>query len=251
MPPGLLSQYDEQQPGQPQPMQDQQQSDSAQQGNARQQQEPELEPNEQKAQQQESSLTNKDKVQLSPAQQAQFQAYSDNATIMIWNEKTQPAILQSLQSQKDPMADIAVTANIVNSKLQSAAEKHGEQLTEITLFLGAAHIVSELNVLAEAAGIFALSNAQRLESFRQTLQKYFTDGLNNGTIDPVKLQQEIEPLMSPEQRQAGMQAMKENGISQTAPPTKPGAWRPPPQQQPQQGTPQQGMQPPQGLLGGQ
>lgn len=194
--------------------------------------------NPEQVEQVEDSLVNEDAAEISPAQQMQIDAYSDNATLVIFSKESQDAILQSLQTGQNPMDAVAKTANIINKRLQSSLEKEGEKMTEISLVLGAAHLVSELIVLGEAAGLFTMTPEQRLESFRQTLMQYFAAGLKDGSIDPVELQKTIEPLMNQEQRQAGQEFADKSGIMKT-PPANSGMFR---------GNQQQGQR--QGILGG-
>jgi len=177
------------------------------------------------------SIINEDAAEISPAQQMQIDAYSDNATLVVFSAESQDAILQSLQTGQNPMDAVAKTANIINKRLQESLSKEGEQMTEITLCLGAAHLVSELIVLAEAAKLFTLTPEQRLEAFRQTLMQYFAAGLKDGSIDPVELQKTIEPLMNQDQRQAGQEFADKSGIMKT-PPANSGMYRG--NQQPQQ-----------------
>jgi len=191
------------------------------------------------ASQVESELVNEDKVQISPEQQMQIDEYSDNATIVVFGEASQAAVLQMLQVDQNPVKSVAKAANMINQKLQGGLEDTGEKMSEVALFMGAAHLVSELVVLAEAAKLFTLSPGDRLEAFRQTLMMYFAEGLKNGTIDPVKLQQTIEPLMSREQRAFGLKNAQ--GIMKTPPVGNQRA----PQQEQAQPQPQQG-----GILGG-
>jgi len=185
------------------------------------------------------------KEQLTPEEVAQLDAYADNATNLIFSEKTQPAILQQLQARKNPVENVAYTANHVHKILFDGLTKNGESMTDKTMFLGATHVVSELHLLAEAAGLFTLSNEEKLNAFQYTLLIYFKEGMESGKIDPVELQKELEPLMTDEQRQYGMMAMSQmDDISKTAPPSgqrwatpvgkmQPGAKPQPGQQQPQ------------------
>ncbi len=196
----------------------------------------------QAAAQVEEGLVNQ--VELGPSQQMQIDAYNDNATLIVFSEESQDAILQSLQSGENPIDSVAKTANIIHKRMQSSLEKEGEKMTEITMCLGAAHLVGELITLAEAAKLFTLSNEERLEAYRHTLMQYFAAGLKDGSIDPVELQKTIEPLMSDEQRAFGEEQMNKNGIMKTPPPNS-AMFRGQPQGQPQQQAPQQG-----GILGG-
>jgi hypothetical protein len=173
-----------------------------------------------------------EEYEMSDAQESQLEAYKDNATLVIFSKKSQPAILQELQADKNPVKAIALTANDINRQLETSLEAEGEPLTEVTLCFGAAHLVKELCVLAEAAKLFTLPVEDRLEAFRQTAMKYFQDGLVDGSIDPVELQKMIEPIMTDEQRAFGQQQADASGILKTAPPS--GMARPAKQQaQPQ------------------
>ncbi len=160
----------------------------------------------------------KSDVEMGPGQEMQLEAYKDNATILIFSEKSQPAILQSLQSAENNIESLAQTAMIIHKKLEASLSGKGEKMTEITMALGAAHLVSELVVLSEAAKLFELSPEERLDAYRMALRMYFESGLKDGSIDPVKLQETVEPLMNEQQREFGNQQMEQHGISKTAPP---------------------------------
>jgi len=176
--------------------------------------------NEQESEAVEGELTDQlGEVELGPGQQAQLDAYMDNATLAVFSEKTQPGILQMLQADKNKVKAVATTAFNVHTQLESGLQQTGEKMTEITMCLGAAHLVSELVVLAKAAKLYELTPEERLEAFRHSVMKYFETGLKNGTIDPVELQKTIEHLMSREQKEYGLQQMEKSGISKTAPPS--------------------------------
>lgn len=171
-------------------------------------------------------LINEESANLSPAQEAQLEAYTDNATIAVYSEKTQPTVLQLLQSGKNHVESLSRSAFFVHQQLQQGLEKTGERMTEQTLMLGSAHLVSELVVLAEAAGLFTLSSEERLEGYRQAVQMYFREGLRifkrqgpdaPGAVDPVRLQEAVEPLLTDQQKKMGMQWADQSGISKTAP----------------------------------
>jgi hypothetical protein len=212
-----------------------------------------MQPQEAEVEQVKDELVNEDVAKLGPAQEAQLENYTDNATIAVYSEKSQPTILQLLQSEQSPVASVANTAFQVHKQLEAGLVKTGERMTEITLCLGAAHLVSELVVLAQAAKLYTLNPEERLEAFRQAAQRYFEEGFRifkeqganaMGAIDPVKFQQTIEPLLTENQRNVGMQMARENGISQTAPASGMMAMDVAQQQQPPQ------QQQPQGFLGG-
>ncbi len=198
----------------------------------------------------ESGMVNKDEVKLGPAQEAQLDAYTDNATIVVYSEKTQPTVLQLLQSKQSPVESVSNAAFTLHRQLESQINKTGERMTEITLCLGAAHLVSELIGLAEIAKLYTLNNDERLEAFRGAIKRYFEEGIAiftqkgasaEGAIDPVKLQQTMEPLLTKEQKQMGDGWAKQHGISQTAPASGMMAMETKLQQMPQQAPQQQGI----------
>ena len=194
-----------------------------------------IQPDPEASEQMEGELINEEgEMELGEAQQLQLDAYRDNATIVVFSEDSQAAILQQLQVGENPIDGVASTAFTVHRQLEESLKQTGEQMTEVTLVLGAAHLVTELVVLAEAAGLYTLDPGERAEAFRHAAMKYFETGLKTGSIDPVKLQQEIEPLMNQEQRAFGEGHAEQNKLLKTPPPS--GFGRSTPQQAP----PQQG-----------
>ena len=169
-----------------------------------------------------------EEYEMGPAQEAQYDAYTDNATLAVFSEKSQAQVLQLLQSGQSGVEGVAEAAFRINKQMVATMEQSGEKPTEITLCMGGAHLVSELIALAGAAGLYELSEEERKQAFGMAIQKFFADGFEiyskqgpdaPGAIDPVKTQKTFEALLTPEQRQYGMQMAKEQGISLTEPPT--------------------------------
>ena len=169
-----------------------------------------------------------EEYEMGPAQEAQYEAYTENATLAVFSEKSQAQVLQLLQSGQNGVEGVAEAAFRINKQMVATMEQSGEKPTEITLCLGGAHLVSELIALASAAGLYELSEEERKQAFGLAIQKFFADGFEiyskqgpdaPGAIDPVKTQKTFDALLTPEQRQYGMQMAKEQGISLTEPPT--------------------------------
>lgn len=169
-----------------------------------------------------------DEYEMGPAQEAQYEAYTDNATLAVFSEKSQAQVLQLLQSGQSGVEGVAEAAFRINKQMVATMEQSGEKPTEITLCMGGAHLVSELIALAGAAGLYELSEEERKQAFGMAIQKFFADGFEiyskqgpdaPGAIDPVQTQKTFDAMLTPEQRQYGMQMAKEQGISLTEPPT--------------------------------
>ena len=169
-----------------------------------------------------------DEYEMGPAQEAQYEAYTDNATLAVFSEKSQAQVLQLLQSGQGGVEGVAEAAFRINKQMVATMEQSGEKPTEITLCMGGAHLVSELIALAGAAGLYELSEEERKQAFGMAIQKFFADGFEiyskqgpdaPGAIDPVQTQKTFDAMLTPEQRQYGLQMAKEQGISLTEPPT--------------------------------
>ena len=200
-----------------------------------------------------------DEYEMGPAQEAQYEAYTDNATLAVFSEKSQAQVLQLLQSGQSGVEGVAEAAFRINKQMVATMEQSGEKPTEITLCMGGAHLVSELIALAGAAGLYELNEEERKQTFGLAIQKFFADGFEiyskqgpdaPGAIDPVQTQKTFDAMLTPEQRQYGLQMAKEQGISLTEPPTglfanyQDSGGMPPQQQQQQapQGMPAQAQQ---------
>lgn len=216
--------------------------------------------NQQKVAQTEDQLATPESAQMTPAEEMQLDNYSDNATLAVYSKKSQPTVLDLLQSGSSPVDGLSRAAFFIHNQLEGGLRQKGEHMTYLTLFFGAAHLVSELAVLAEAAKIFTLTPQERMDGFKGAIKMYFEAGLKifkeqgknaPGAIDPVVLQKEIEPLLNEKQRSMGMQLADKEGLSKTPPgpvamqqtgqqPPSPSQQQsapqePPPQQQPQRG----------------
>jgi len=186
--------------------------------------------------------------ELSPAQNQQIEIFQDNATLAVFSEKSQPQILQLLQKDmSNPVKSVGYAAFMTIKSLVFGSMRSGEPLTEVTLIMGGAHLVSELVTLAEAAGLYTLSSDNRLDAFGEAIKLYLEEGFRiykeqgpdaPGAVDPIEIQKASEYLLNDKQRQAGVQMARESGISLTQPPAGTGA-------------PVAQEQAPQGLLGGQ
>ena len=169
-----------------------------------------------------------DEYEMGPAQEAQYEAYTDNATLAVFSEKSQAQVLQLLQSGQNGVEGVAEAAFRINKQMVATMEQSGEKPTEITLCMGGAHLVSELIALAGAAGLYELSEEERKQAFGMAIQKFFVDGFEiyskqgpdaPGAIDPVQTQKTFDAMLTPEQRELGLQMAREQGISLTEPPT--------------------------------
>jgi len=157
-------------------------------------------------------LTNPDK--LNPKDKQEMDSYVTMLMDLIHNKATSSSILDMLKSG-DPNQTVPATALQVNSMAENmVAQSTGSPPTTNALLGGSIYLVSDLIETGNASGIFSITDeGQVTQIFQDTLQQYIHQGIKNGTIDPVELQQSVEPLLSNEQRQVGMQIGQQAGVA--------------------------------------
>lgn len=151
-----------------------------------------------------------EEYEFSPEQQDMIDNYVLNAIKIVHSPQSSDAIIESLKSINVPQAAIAKTANLVHDMIAMEAERSGKDFNAIALMMGSTEMIDELIELGEQARAFPpLSEAQRYAAHQLAMQHYFGRGIKEGWIDPVKLQQDVEPLMPEEMRQRGRAVMQE------------------------------------------
>lgn len=155
-----------------------------------------------------------EEYELSEEAQAELDAFTDNASIVIHGEQSRDKILSLLQ-QGDKIEAVANATLLIFKQMEASAQKGGKQFNEITMLYGAAFIVSELVEIGDAAGIFQFSEEEMQAAMQKAMQQYIHEGLRNGRIDPIGLQKELEPLMAevaPNEFNQAQQIAKQQGF---------------------------------------
>ncbi len=159
-----------------------------------------------------SGLTGKGN--LSPKQKQEIDSYITMMMDFVHNKKTSKSILDMLKSGQ-PEQTIPQTALRVNSMAEQMVQKETGSPPSSFAKIGASiYLVSDLIEVGNAAGLFNISDENQIKSiYKDTLQKYIHNGIKDGSIDPVELQQAAEPLLSEEQRNAGSEVGIKAGVS--------------------------------------
>lgn len=137
------------------------------------------------------------------------QAYISGLMKLLHSKETAPSVEEMLQSGP-PEKTIPVIALQINDQMEQAVEK--KPSLETALAAGT-YLVQDLIEIGNAAGFFQIETEEQIKPILQgTIQQYIEKGLKEGTIDPVELQEKVEPLMDDDQRATGMQAAELTGI---------------------------------------
>lgn len=156
----------------------------------------------------------------SPEKQKQINMVNSMLTDMVYHEDAKASV-QSMLKQGPPEMTIPKVVNTLFMKFEDmTAEKKGPIPLDIKLVAGV-HLFSEVLELAESMGIVRedLSPDQLQPMLKASIQEYIQRGLKEGSIDPIELQERVEPLLSDEEREIGLgfaKAMeKPEGMTQT------------------------------------
>ena len=203
------------------------------------------------------SVANEDpEADIPPELKAELDAYRTIINKFLHSDQMRDKTLALLES-KD--IDIAVPLGAIQIDQLAFRATQGK-VSSTARLAGSVHIVGDLIELGIAAQYWPEPSEEEIGViYQDTLQDFIETGLADGTIDPIELQQSVEPLMSDEQRKVGsayaektgvpmevnphvamgnsqkMESNKEALAAQQAQP------KPKPQQQPQQAQGQAGM----------
>lgn len=143
---------------------------------------------------------------------------------LIHGKETKASVMEALKSQPDPMKAIPMTANMLAQRIDEQAKKRRIRIPDDVKVASAQHVVVDLATLGNTARIWEspVTEEDLPAILEETMKLYIERGLRNKTIDPIKLQAEVEKLMTPEQRQKAMQLGQEGAakLGMPAPPER-------------------------------
>ncbi len=152
--------------------------------------------------------------QMSPKDQQELESYTTVMMDLIHNKATSKDILNMLKSG-EPTQTVPATALQVNAMAENIVKQGtGALPTTPVLLGGSVYVVSDLIETGNASGVFNIQDEQEVvQIYQDTLQQYIQQGIKQGTIDPVELQQSVEPMLNEEQRQVGTEIGQQAGVA--------------------------------------
>jgi hypothetical protein len=113
-----------------------------------------------------------------------------------------------------PEQSLPFTALQVNSLVEGGVkEKQGSDIDTTVKVAGAIYLVADLIEIGNASAGWGITEEQATPLLQETMKQYIHQGIRDGSIDPVALQQDTEPLLNEAQRDVGMQLSGELGMS--------------------------------------
>lgn len=141
------------------------------------------------------------------------QAYVGGLMTMLHSKETSGNVVAMLKSAP-PERSIPEAAMMVTEQMNTMLQEKGQKVDVETRLLGGVFVVQDLIEIGNASSSFdqELGEEAFPMLFEITMEQVVQKGLEDGTIDPVELQEKVEPLMRDGQRQAGLTAGEMNDV---------------------------------------
>lgn len=155
---------------------------------------------------------NVQQAEVDPKLEEETQAYITGLMKMLHSKDTSRNVVEML-SAGAPEKVIPQTALLINQQMEDAARSKGKPPSLEVLLNAGIYLTQDLIEIGNTAGIFEIVEEQEVGSLIQnTMQQYIEKGLKDKTIDPIELQEKIEPLMDEEHRNLAMEAGSAAGL---------------------------------------
>lgn len=143
----------------------------------------------------------------------QMDAYTMALMQVIHSDQTGGSMVEMLKSAP-PEQSIPMAAMEANNLVESALKNQGVEPKDEVKMAGAIYLVSDLAELGNAAQIWdkPVDKEVMPSLFQETLTKYIHKGLADGSIDPVELQAQTEPLLNDTQKEVGVTSAAALGL---------------------------------------
>lgn len=152
--------------------------------------------------------------EVSPELQKKMDSYIASLMHVIHNPKTADGILEMLGAAP-PAESIPHTALYVNDAVEKVFDKKNTKVEDSVKIAGAMYLVSDLSELGNAANVWKGQKVPEQEVpkiLQKTMSQYIHQGIRSGSIDPIQLQADTEPLLNDKQRQIGSTLQEKLGL---------------------------------------
>ncbi len=160
-----------------------------------------------------SESTAKDN-KVDPKLKRQVDNYSTVLMELLHGEKTRDKIMNILESgEGEIFTSVPDAAIAVNTMAANFMESSGQPPTPGVQLGASPGLINDLIELGVAKGLWEPPDEEeQLAISEDTYQIFIEKGLADGSIDPVQLQLEVEPLMNEQQRAAGNHYSEVNSL---------------------------------------
>ncbi len=149
---------------------------------------------------------------LDPKVEREINTYVTGLSNLLHSKQSQPEIVDMLKNGGPPEQSVPHVVSLVNQKMADSISEKGKRPDLEVLLAGTIFLVGDLVEMGMASGAFEEPNEDMaVQLVKDSLQVQIQAGLKDGTIDPVELQQRVEPLMNQQSSEMGIQAGSQVG----------------------------------------
>ena len=152
--------------------------------------------------------------QIDPQQQKEVEAFVGSVSKLLHGKETKGHIYEMLKGAPAEQSVPEATFQVVFRVAEKLKSK-GQNPSIESLFNGTVFTASELIEIGNAGQFFEeeIGEENIQPVLQATLQRSIEEGVRRGMVDPVELQQKVEPLLSDQQRAMGLDSAEVHGIS--------------------------------------
>lgn len=136
---------------------------------------------------------------VSPEEQAEYDAFVTNGMQLIYNEQLMPQLLERIEGGGNPIEGLANAAALVVMRLEDSAEGQGQAISNDVKFHGGTELMEQLAELAEAAGIHEYSEEEVESAFYLALDTYRSTRQEQGKLAMDEINQDMQTLVQADQ----------------------------------------------------
>jgi hypothetical protein len=150
------------------------------------------------------------KQEIPPGAKADAINYKTVLTKIIHGKENRDNVVNLLKSYNDPNLAVPAAALMI---VKQADQVVGKPAPDDIKLGTSAFLVSDLIEIGKAAKLWPdVTEEEERYIYQDTVQDYVSLGISKGTIDPIKLQKDVDPLLTPQQREIGTQVAQQQGI---------------------------------------
>lgn len=136
-----------------------------------------------------------EQTNVSPEEQQQYDRFVDNCYAVIYDQKTLPKILKSLDATDDPIMNLANTIVQVVHFVATSAKGAQQQISGDVLIQGGAEVMGDLADLAGKVGIHEYSEDEIEGATYRAMDMYRELQKQDGTLDVNAAKQDMRDIM--------------------------------------------------------
>ena len=145
------------------------------------------------------------------------EAYIGGITKLMHSKETKGKIYEMLKAAP-PEKSVPEAAFLANLRMAEAMKKKGKKATQEQLVIGQVFATTEAIEIGNAGGFFPedIGEGNVQPVLQGSLEKLVVEGVKRKMLDPIRIQEEVEKLLSPEQKAMGLDAARATGVAEQA-----------------------------------